>query len=651
MRLLSKLALGGSVASVATAGCLVAAGVFATSATLVVTDPVARPAQADELTAFDSCAALLDWYVARGVKDVGAYGWDVPFYYGDVVMHSAVRTPAIAETATDSSDLAGKLDVRTSSGTGTNTQEAAVDEPDVAKTDGSLVARIEDDRTLVVVDVAHGAPTVLSRWRLPEGGLNSELLLVGDRVLVTQTKSASFKGGPYPRGDVHGRGYYGSDRAATRIFDLDISDPRTPHLLSTDTYSGSLVSLRQYGEVVRLVTTTPRPQLAWSYPHKGFSARESIAHNRALVRATTIEDWLPSVTRDGTRTSLTDCPDVYHPQKWSGADTVAVTTFGIDDPRKSTSVGLTADGQVVYSSADRLYVASVDYGPVVVHPAVDHGCPDCLGGSVRPVEEPAPVTTDLHAFALDGSSTTYAGSGHVVGTLRDRWSLDEHDGDLRVAWTRTGPRGSTRNGITVLGEQDGRLEPIGTVADLGPDEEIQSVRWFDDLAIVVTYRQVDPLYTVDLSDPADPRTLGALKVPGYSGYLHPLGDDLVLGLGVDGTESGTVTGSQAAVFDITDPTHPQRVSRAGLGPNAGIGALDDPRGFTWVPDERTAVTAVTDWNTDSARLVALRVSDAGQLTTRVLARLNQEWQTRTLPLPGGRLAVLDAHRVRVVELG
>ena len=113
--------------------------------------------------------------------------------------------------------------------------------------------------------------------------------------------------------------------------------------------------------------------------------------------------------------------------------------------------------------------------------------------------------THIHAFALDGDSTRYLASGAIDGSIRDRWSLDEHDGHLRVAVSWPNRCGAAReNGIVVLDEQDGRLEPVGELRGLGVDEEIQSVRWFDDLAVVVTFRQMDPLYTIDLSDPTAP---------------------------------------------------------------------------------------------------------------------------------------------------
>ncbi len=642
MQLLGKVALGGSVVSAATAGWLVAAGVFATSATLVLADPVAPAAEADELAAFDSCATLLDWYVERGVKDVGPYGWDYPVHTMDALVPRLSPSTGVAlEGISASKDAAG------SSPTGTNTQEAEVDEPDVAKTDGELVARIVGDRMLVLVDVSGDEPRVTRRLDLPSNGYGNELLMVGDHVLVTQQTYDRGTSSNTPRSSMP----WGGGRAVTRVLDVDISDPGAPKLLSTDEYTGSMLSLRQYGDMVRLVTSTPRPELRWAHPGKGVSEKAATARNRQLVRETTIEDWLPSVARGADQRSLLGCTDVFHPKAWSGANTVAVTTFGIANTTGTSAVGITADGQTVYSSADRLYVASTDWGGGWSG-GWGGGCRGdvCINGDLvsRPSEK---VVTNLHAFRFTEDATVYAGSGHVAGSLRDRWSLDSEDGRLRVAWSTVSRSGSS-NGITVFAERDGRLEPTGSVTGLGPDEDIQAVRWFDDLAIVVTFRQVDPLYTIDLSDPDRPRKLGALKIPGYSGYLHPIGGDLILGLGMDADRTGRTRGAQAAVFDISDLTDPRRISQARFGRDTGLPALDDPRAFSWLPSSRTAVTPVADWLAgQDNRLVGLEISEDGQLRERTLATLGQDWQARTLPLPGGRIAVLDAHRVRVLEVG
>jgi hypothetical protein len=317
----------------------------------------------------------------------------------------------------------------------------------------------------------------------------------------------------------------------------------------------------------------------------------------------------------------------------------------VSTPTSRDSIGVTADGRVVYSSVDRLYVASTQFGD----PGIWRGrFGPTLERDDMPIQ-PQDVRTRLHAFALDGEETRYVGSGHVAGSVRDRWSLDEHDGRLRVAWTRTSNRGATQNGITVLAERDGALVPTGTIDRLGIDENIQSVRWFDDLAVLVTFRQVDPLYTIDLSDQDRPRELGKLKIPGYSGYLHPIGDDLLLGLGIDATNQGQSLGAQAATFDIGDLTDPRRISTQGFGEQSSMPALDDPRGFTWLPDRRTGLTTVASWTTDRTRLVALEVGNDGALEARDLAT-DVGWNARTLPLDDGRVALVDED-LRVLDVG
>lgn len=641
MRALSKAALGGTVVSAATVGGLVLAGVFATTATLVVTDPLAPRASADSLTRFDSCARLLDWYVDHSIRDVGPYGWGGPvtMFRGDLIAELATAGSAPADAAKASTDE------RSSSETGTNTQEADVDEPDVAKTDGQMVVRLVDQRVVVLSDVTGAEPRELGRVSLPVDTYGGELLLAGDHVLVSQAAEgwatpmlenaagASRKAGP---------------QGGTRIVDIDISDPSAPRIVGDDTYTGRQISLRLHGDTVRLVTASYRPELRWVLPDRRISEDEATRRNRALVRATTIEDWLPATIDNqgaGTRVALVDCADVYRPASWSGGETTVVTTYDVQEPSDRTSVAVAADGQVVYSSADRLYVASTEYD----EPNVWRRMGGEFTDRIMPEPRMQDVRTQLHAFALDGLDTTYTGSGHVTGSVRDRWSLDEQDGRLRVAWTRSNRNGRTQNGITVLSERAGALVPTGTIDRLGVDENIQSVRWFDDLAVLVTFRQIDPLYTIDLSDPDRPRELGQLKIPGYSGYLHPIGDDLLLGLGVDATTEGRSLGGQAAVFDIRDLTDPRRVSQQGFGHQSWLTALDDPRGFTWLPGRRTGLTTVSGWSSDRNRLVALRVSESGALDARDLAT-DVGWNARTLPLDDGRVALVD-EELRVLDLG
>ncbi len=195
--------------------------------------------------------------------------------------------------------------------------------------------------------------------------------------------------------------------------------------------------------------------------------------------------------------------------------------------------------------------------------------------------------TDVHSFALDGTATTYVASGTVDGIVADRWSMDEYDGVLRVA---VGPSSATGNfnSILTLREDGDDLVEIGHVDKLGVNEEIQSMRWYDGLAVMVTFRQVDPLYAIDLTDPEHPRELGHLKIPGFSAYLHPLGTRRLIGMGQAANGA-----AQAAVFDLRDLTHPVRQTMVRYGAGTVAAAGTDPRQFTWLPDRRIALTVIT----------------------------------------------------------
>jgi hypothetical protein len=421
------------------------------------------------------------------------------------------------------------------------------------------------------------------------------------------------------------------------VVDVDLSAPGAPKVVADQTYPGSLVSARQYGDVVRLVTDIGRPALPFAQPDRGLRRAEALGRNRALVQQSTIDDWLPAVEDNlaGTSAAAVDCASVYHPRSFAGGDTILVSGLrpGSTD-RASTAV--TASGQLVYSSVDRLYVAAGDWvqtGWV--------GGPIRFGGTTR---------TDIHAFALDGVGATYVGSGSVPGAVRDRWSMDEHDGYLRVAVDRADRRG-TDHGVVVLAERGGGLAQVGQVWGLGRDEELQAVRWFDDLAVLVTFRQTDPLFTVDLSDPTAPRARAALEIPGYSSYLHPIGGDLLLGIGTDATPQGQGLGAQAAVFDIRDLAAPKRVARVGLGRWSQAEASWEPREFTWLPAAGAALTAVQVYpplGPGRTEVHLLRVGPDGSLTDTVIGRVHGG-RFRALPLADGRVALVDAG-VRVVDV-
>jgi uncharacterized secreted protein with C-terminal beta-propeller domain len=222
----------------------------------------------------------------------------------------------------------------------------------------------------------------------------------------------------------------------------------------------------------------------------------------------------------------------------------------------------------------------------------------------------------LHKFVTAPlGATTYRGSGEVPGTLLNQYAMSEYNGVLRVASTVSERRGWVNPGqvteglVTTLDEQGGALRQLGQVGGLGrqDNESIRAVRFIGERGYVVTYRSQDPLYILDLRDAAAPKVVGDLKIPGYSGYLHPIGENLLLGVGQSGLDETTGVkpsppsrrgqmGVQFSLFDISDAARPRRIDTQTYG--GGVAAAEfDPKAFLyWQP--RNLIIAPTNLQGD-----------------------------------------------------
>ena len=235
--------------------------------------------------------------------------------------------------------------------------------------------------------------------------------------------------------------------------------------------------------------------------------------------------------------------------------------------------------------------------------------------------------------------------------MRDRWAMDSDDGVLRLALGVTTATDDASSVVT-LAERGEELVEVGRLDGLGPGEDIRSVRWFDGLAIVVTFRQVDPLYAVDLTDVSTPTLVGVLKVPGYSEYLHPLGSDRMIGIGQDASTEGQVRGAQAALFDVTDLTAPRRLDTVEYPLGSLAGAATDPRQFTWLPDRRTALTVVSEgWEGSAGWVSVLRLDDGTMESELVPVEHGAEVaEVRLVPLPSGAVVLVTGDDVSFLDL-
>lgn len=473
----------------------------------------------------------------------------------------------------------------------TNVQTAGVDEPDIVKTDGDRVLALAQGK-LFFVDLSGSTPHLRGSLGLPDVWVR-DMVLLGDRALLLGETA----GGGVPRPlapDIVPNGFGGSIAA---LVEVDLSDPDRLRITQRLLLDGRYLSARMIDGVVRVVVSSYPTGIPFVTPEgPGLRAeREALERNREVIRESTIENWVPYFVFEDqggkslAEGSLLDCASSHHPEEFSGFGMLTVLTLdlseGLSGAVSDRSVGVLSDGETVYASADSLYVATQRWMDWQVLEDADRA--EAAEGHV----------TQIHRFDISGSGARYRASGEVTGWLLNQFSMDEYGGHLRVASTDSPPFWdvqSSESMVTVLAERDGRLAEVGRVGGLGKGEQIQAVRFLGDLGYVVTFRQVDPLYVVDLSDPTRPEVAGELKILGYSAYLHPLGEELLLGVGQDATKQGSLKGTQMSVFDVSDPSSPRRIDQVKVSGGSSEVEWDHHAFLYWEP-EGLAVLPLNDY--------------------------------------------------------
>ena len=208
--------------------------------------------------------------------------------------------------------------------------------------------------------------------------------------------------------------------------------------------------------------------------------------------------------------------------------------------------------------------------------------------------------TVIHKIAIDGGELEYAGSGEVTGHVLNQFAMDEHDGYFRIAttkgrvWSSFGMDSDEVESYSNVYVLDKDLDVVGSVEKLAKGEEIYSTRFMQGRVYLVTFRQVDPLFAVDLTNPRNPVLLGELKIPGFSSYLHPYDDNLLIGFGKQGTESGQIEGLKLSLFDVSDVSNLKEVDTYVMGDSGSDSiALNDHKAFLFSKSKNLLVIPVT----------------------------------------------------------
>ena len=429
-----------------------------------------------------------------------------------ILEESASTADSAASGSASNSGSAASAGDSGNSYSDTNVREEGVGEADIVKTDGSSLY-IVNSQAVEIVGIESAEMEELAEIRMADDCYIKELYVQDDSLVIMYTRTEP---------SVDEDGYYNNYRDYTNTLVYDISDRTNPVKVGNISQSGYY--------------NTMRVRDGYVYVISNFYA------DAAAPRADTAA-YIPEV-----QGSTMEASDIYMPQRQMGNQYTVITSFSLEDPSEKTdSKAVFGSSGMCYVSTENIYVTEGWYG-----------------------QDDAEVTqTSIRKVAYKEGILQGEAQTKVDGTLNDSFSIDEYNGYLRLV-TTVSPVSSGDGGIARFfsGDTGGRqqedsnslyvldenLEIAGEIHDLAKDESVYSARFMGDVGYFVTFKQVDPLFSVDLSDPSDPEIIGKLKIPGFSEYLHPYGDGQLLGIGMDvDEESVTTDGVKISMFDISNP--------------------------------------------------------------------------------------------------
>lgn len=489
----------------------------------------------------------------------------------------------------------------------TTTQERGVDEADVVKTDGAYLYLITS-RYDAVADGRFGKLQIVRAdppdqmalvAEVPLEGYGRELYLDGDRIVaLTETYgNVYWLGGPEvlaisdgeaseggggaavdvdPASDdaaidlIAPGGEYSYERPRTFVTVIDATDRAAPRVLSRTAYEGSQASSRMIDGQLHLVIA--------NFQNYYYDVMPLMGRPEFAPQDVDVDSLLPRyemIDGDGVKTEgmVLTWEDVYRPADPDGFGVVALVSMDSDNSTQFKAVGVVAEPGLIYSSLDALYLTNTNYD---------------FRGTAR-------TTTDVYKFTYqpDGGAVPTA-VGRVPGRVLNQYSMGEHNGYLRVATTvdRTfnflGVATESGNNVYVLNVADGVLGVMGSIENVAPGETIQSARFIGDRGYLVTFEQIDPLFTLDLADPASPKVVGELKVPGFSTFIVPLDEGHLLTVGQYIPELNDPFffrpwGVQLSIFDVRDFGNPTLRHLEVIGEETGSHseALWNSKAFTY----------------------------------------------------------------------
>jgi len=555
---------------------MLAAGVTAGISTVAMIGNSAQGQNQDKMpsfTSYNELASFLD-YATGGSKD---------YYQFSGSPTGNLDSTQGAEIAPQSRDYSK-----------TNVQVEGIDEGDIVKTDGTYIYKASSDSVAIIQAYPPGNMSVVA-WinasdlavyvnetsKKLEGynvGVSiSGLFIAPERLIVISTVyfwQEYYYGGGYRAlslAESSPMGGWTQSTEQTVLFIYDTKDIQEPALLEFFGMSGYPLTSRMQGDVIYSVSQL----YVWKDEARGYE--------------------VPAVS-EGAEASAVAISDIhYDPETKDPGYYLNILAVNLTE-LKSKSISVVAGwASTIYKSPESLYL-TIEKWPATPAPVMER-----FPMAIEYEDEEIPVTT-IYKVDVDGLSMHISEKGDVKGVLHNQFSMDEKDGYLRVA-TSSGLWQDRRNAVYVL---DGNLSVIGAIEDIAVNETIQANRFVGDRLYLVTFRQVDPLFVIDLSVPTAPSILGELTIPGFSSYLHPVDEDHILGIGTEGSSA------KISLFDVSDPAAPVEMSKYLVGNYSSTSAGWEHKAVMFDAGKELLVIPISTydydtWNTTSGFFV-FRVS-------------------------------------------
>lgn len=420
----------------------------------------------------------------------------------------------------------------------TNNQVDGIEEGDISVTDGKYLYTLSDNR-VVIID-AKGLQVVKHITGV-KNAYPTNLMLHDKTLIITFSDYVELQSGRYYDG-----------KSVTKLAFYDVSDAQNPKLIREVGQDGNMLNVRKSGDHLYLVTSnTPN---YWILPEvPTIELRPATFDNGE-------EKLLPF---DQIRV----LPESIQP---SYIIVSAIDVSNVANATWTTESFLGNSGQL-YMSQNAIYIASMDYGWLSITSDIAETSLVDRNSAALPATE---NETTIYKINIDKTKISMVAQGKVKGSILNQYSMDEHNGHFRIATTEGNSWGSNADSKNHLFILDSHLKQVGAVIDLAKGERIYSARFMGDKAYLVTFKETDPLFVIDTSNPKLPKVLGELKIPGFSNYLHPIDENHLLGIGyetnvemVEGAKEPIVTtgGMKLSLFDITNFNNPKEQQAVVIG--------------------------------------------------------------------------------------